>query len=87
MQLNWHDDAMHSTILCLFVVVIVCQSSSCQREKGGGSSYIAAVYEHKVILNSDPGSPVSREAALEHMWKNLDVYEEQAARAAQQVGH
>lgn len=49
------------------------------------SSYVAAVYEHKIILNPDPHTPVSRHDALQHMKKNLDIYEEQAARAAQQV--
>ncbi|CAI5690436.1 unnamed protein product [Oreochromis niloticus] len=48
------------------------------------SSYVAAVYEHKVILNPHPRVPVSRHDALQHMQKNLDIYEEQAARAAQQ---
>ncbi|XP_078031704.1 biotinidase-like [Epinephelus lanceolatus] len=48
------------------------------------SSYVAAVYEHNVILNPDPHVPLSRTAALQHMQKNLDIYEEQAARAAQQ---
>nr|XP_033493852.1 biotinidase-like [Epinephelus lanceolatus] len=48
------------------------------------SSYVAAVYEHNVILNPDPLVPLSRTAALQHMQKNLDIYEEQAALAAQQ---
>ncbi|KAM9336588.1 biotinidase-like [Symphorus nematophorus] len=48
------------------------------------SSYIAAVYEHNIVLNPDPRTPVSRLAALQHMQKNLDVYEKQAALAAQQ---
>ncbi|MED6235058.1 hypothetical protein ATANTOWER_014339 [Ataeniobius toweri] len=47
-------------------------------------SYVAAVYEHRVILNPDPRVPVSRRDALIHMQKNLDIYEEQAARAALQ---
>uniref|UniRef100_A0A1A7WLY4 Biotinidase n=1 Tax=Iconisemion striatum TaxID=60296 RepID=A0A1A7WLY4_9TELE len=47
-------------------------------------SYIAAVYEHTVILNPDPRTPLSRHEALRHMQRNLDVYEEQAALAAQQ---
>ncbi|XP_007260748.3 biotinidase [Astyanax mexicanus] len=47
-------------------------------------SYVAAVYEHQVILNPNPKIPVWREAALEHMKKNLDVFEEQTALAAQQ---
>ncbi|XP_042363156.1 biotinidase [Plectropomus leopardus] len=48
------------------------------------SSYVAAVYEHNLILNPEPRVPLSRLAALQHMQKNLDIYEEQAARAAQQ---
>ncbi|KAL7382461.1 hypothetical protein ABVT39_022843 [Epinephelus coioides] len=48
------------------------------------SSYVAAVYEHNVILNPDPRVPLSRPEALQHMQKNLDIYEEQAARATQQ---
>uniref|UniRef100_A0A7N6AX89 CN hydrolase domain-containing protein n=1 Tax=Anabas testudineus TaxID=64144 RepID=A0A7N6AX89_ANATE len=47
-------------------------------------SYVAAVYEHRLILNPEPRVPLSRSAALQHMHKNLDVYEEQAALAAQQ---
>nr|XP_054600820.1 biotinidase isoform X1 [Nothobranchius furzeri] len=47
-------------------------------------SYIAAVYEHTVILNPEPRTPLSRHDALRHMQRNLDVYEEQAALAAQQ---
>uniref|UniRef100_A0A3P9N4W1 Biotinidase n=1 Tax=Poecilia reticulata TaxID=8081 RepID=A0A3P9N4W1_POERE len=49
-------------------------------------SYVAAVYEHRVILNPNPRVPVSRHEALIHMQKNLDIYEQQAAKAAQQVG-
>lgn len=48
-------------------------------------SYVAAVYEHHLILNPDPRVPLSRLEALEHLQKNLDVFEDQAARAAQQV--
>ncbi|XP_033493846.2 biotinidase-like [Epinephelus lanceolatus] len=48
------------------------------------SSYVAAVYEHNVILNPESHVTVSRQAALQHMQKNLDIYEKQAARAAQQ---
>ncbi|KAL2080651.1 hypothetical protein ACEWY4_024444 [Coilia grayii] len=47
-------------------------------------SYVAAVYEHVVVLNPNPGVAISRFAALEHMLKNLEVFEEQAALAAQQ---
>ncbi|XP_061884801.1 biotinidase-like [Entelurus aequoreus] len=48
------------------------------------SSYVAAVYEHHLIQNPNPLVPVSRHQALQHMQKNLDVYEAQAALAAQQ---
>ncbi|XP_030644371.1 biotinidase-like [Chanos chanos] len=48
------------------------------------ATYIAAVYEHHVILNPEPRVPIEREAALVHMNKNLDVFEEQAASAAKQ---
>lgn len=52
---------------------------------GVDSSYVAAVYEHNLILNPDPRVPLSRREALRHLQKNLDIYEDQAARAAQQV--
>ncbi|XP_011607778.2 biotinidase [Takifugu rubripes] len=48
------------------------------------SSYVAAVYEHNLILNPDPRVPLSRLEALQHLQKNLDIFEVQAARAAQQ---
>ncbi|XP_041665555.1 biotinidase-like [Cheilinus undulatus] len=48
------------------------------------NSYIAAVYEHNLIRNPKPHVPLSRSAALQHMKKNLDIYEEQAAKAAEQ---
>lgn len=48
-------------------------------------SYVAAVYEHRLILNPDPRVPLSRLEALRHLQKNLDIFENQAARAAQQV--
>ncbi|KAG5843108.1 hypothetical protein ANANG_G00184990 [Anguilla anguilla] len=53
----------------------------------GGGSYVAAVYEHHLIRNLQPKVPLSRQEALEHMNKNLDVYEEQAAAAAKQGAH
>lgn len=48
-------------------------------------SYVAAVYEHRVRLNSNPRVPLDRRSALEHMKQNLHVFEEQAVLAAQQV--
>ncbi|XP_070777303.1 biotinidase [Enoplosus armatus] len=70
-----------------FVVVLVSfslTSAVVQTESVVEPSYIAAVYEHYLILNPEPHVPLSRPAALQHMQKNLDVYEEQAARASQQ---
>ncbi|XP_073677362.1 biotinidase-like [Garra rufa] len=47
-------------------------------------SYVAAVYEHRVLLNPNPEIPLNRSSALEHMNQNLRVFEEQTALAAQQ---
>lgn len=47
--------------------------------------YTAAVYEHKVHLNPDPKVTVGRKVALQHMYRNLEVFEKQATSAAQQV--
>ncbi|GAA6214583.1 biotinidase-like, partial [Lates japonicus] len=71
----------------LFAAIFVSlsfMSATGQTEPVPGSTYVAAVYEHNVILNPNPRVSVSRSAALQHMQKNLDIYEEQAARAAQQ---
>ena len=65
--------------LCLILLV--------GAEDGSGRSYVAAVYEHFVYLNPKPHVPLSRAAALEHMKKNLDVYEAQAALAAGKVDY
>lgn len=68
----------------MFVFIVFVGVYFGQTRAVSDSSYIAAVYEHKVILNPDPHFSVSRRDALRHMSRNLDVYEEQAARAAQQ---
>ncbi|KAG7457454.1 hypothetical protein MATL_G00227310 [Megalops atlanticus] len=47
-------------------------------------SYVAAVYEHRVVLNARPAERLSRSAALRHMQQNLDVFEEQVTAAAKQ---
>ncbi|XP_034747235.1 biotinidase [Etheostoma cragini] len=69
-------------------VVVFCSfaltSSVSLTESDVDPWYVAAVYEHNVILNPEPGVPLSRVDALQHMQKNLDIYEEQAARAARQ---
>ncbi|KAM3858429.1 biotinidase [Diretmus argenteus] len=70
------------------LVLLLCPSSVTpspgQAEKIAGSSYVAAVYEHRVTLNPEPHVALPRPAALRHLRTNLDVYEEQAARAAEQ---
>lgn len=47
--------------------------------------YVAAVYEHHVILNSNPTIITDRKSALELMDRNLDIYEEQVITATKQV--
>ncbi|KAK6324182.1 hypothetical protein J4Q44_G00065210 [Coregonus suidteri] len=69
-------------VLCLFPVTLTRAGD--RTDGSRGQSYVAAVYEHRVILNPAPHVPLSRAAALKHMMSNLDVYEEQAARAAEQ---
>ncbi|XP_077159474.1 biotinidase [Paroedura picta] len=49
-----------------------------------GGHYIAAVYEHHVILNSNPTIVTDRQSALELMNRNLDIYEQQVMAAAKQ---
>ncbi|XP_033493849.2 biotinidase-like [Epinephelus lanceolatus] len=74
----------------MFLVVVVSfslMSAVGQTEPIVDSSYVAAVYEHNLILNPEPLVALSRTAALQHMQKNLDIYEEQAAQAAQQGAH
>ncbi|XP_074542888.1 biotinidase [Halichoeres trimaculatus] len=70
--------------LAVVLVSFSLTSAGVKLEPGVNPSYVAAVYEHSVILNPEPRVPLSRPAALLHVQKNLDIYEEQAARAAQQ---
>lgn len=70
-------------LLC--VLILIGTSVDAQTEAFVDSSFIAAVYEHDVILNPAPHVPLSRIQALQHLQKNLDIYEEQAAHAARQV--
>ncbi|XP_056154882.1 biotinidase [Lampris incognitus] len=81
--------SLRSLSVCLFIVAGLCSSPSAGargplEDTGGGPSYVAAVYEHRVILNPEPHVQLPRSAALEHVWKNMAIYEEQAARAAQE---
>lgn len=82
---------MHIRVFSIIICFIICVFplsfglNPDEPEITGKSSYIAAVYEHRVILNPEPYLPQSRAAALKHMQTNLDVYEEQAKRASQEV--
>lgn len=69
----------------LFVLILIGVAVDAQTEASVDSFYVAAVYEHNVILNPAPHVQLSRLEALRHLHMNLDIYEEQAARAAQQV--
>lgn len=79
--------SLREETMFLFIVIVSFSLTSAVVQTGPvlDSSYVAAVYEHNLILNPDPRVPLSRPAALQHMQKNLDIYEEQAAQAAQQV--
>ncbi|XP_010871622.2 biotinidase [Esox lucius] len=79
------------SVLILAVAVAALRLSQATLTRTGdatddipGPSYVAAIYEHKVILNPEPHVPLSRSDALEHMMRNLEVYERQALRAAEQ---
>lgn len=52
---------------------------------GALDTFIAAVYEHKVILPNRTETPVSKEEALLLMSKNIDVLEKAVKLAAAQV--
>ncbi|NXX73860.1 VNN2 protein, partial [Urocolius indicus] len=53
----------------------------------GADTFIAAVYEHAVILPEATGKPVSPEDALALMNRNLDILEGAIKEAAQQGAH
>jgi len=50
-------------------------------------TFLAAVYEHAVVLPRDTETPVSRQEALSAMMINIRIYEEQTRLARQQVKH
>ncbi|XP_036104302.1 pantetheinase-like [Molossus molossus] len=56
-------------------------------EAGSLDTFVAAVYEHVVILPNDTLLPVSREEALVLMNRNLDLLERAIASAAKQGAH
>uniref|UniRef100_A0A3Q3GMY3 Biotinidase n=1 Tax=Labrus bergylta TaxID=56723 RepID=A0A3Q3GMY3_9LABR len=72
------------TLFSAFASFIFTLAAVVENQPVMESSYVAAVYEHNLILNPEPLVQLSRSAALQHMQKNLDIYEEQAAEAAKQ---
>lgn len=48
-------------------------------------TFIAAVYEHAVVLPSETEAPVSQDDALLLMNKNIDILEKAIKQAAEQV--
>uniref|UniRef100_A0A8C8Z3R8 Vanin 3 n=1 Tax=Prolemur simus TaxID=1328070 RepID=A0A8C8Z3R8_PROSS len=64
------------TLFALFVLSV-----------GALDTFIAAVYEHAVILPNSTETPVSKEEALLLMNKNIDVLEEAVKLAAKQGAH
>ena len=51
------------------------------------STFKAAVYEHVVISPDNATKTFTRDEAFTWMSKNLDIYEEQVAKAASQVSN
>ncbi|XP_035287031.1 biotinidase-like isoform X2 [Anguilla anguilla] len=85
----WYDlgSAMAQYILRAASVLLLSLGVDWAGGGAGGGSYVAAVYEHNITWNPQPKVPLSRQEALEHMNKNLDLYEQQAAAAAKQGAH
>ncbi|KAJ8273905.1 hypothetical protein GJAV_G00106780 [Gymnothorax javanicus] len=80
MEMRWA--VLGSVMVWGILGAVVILTLGLEVEGEGGGTYVAAVYEHHLIRNLQPKVPISRQEALEHMKKNLDVYEEQAAAAA-----
>lgn len=64
---------------------VLCLTGLQLTRAGDHPSYVAAVYEHRVLLNPEPRVPLDRRSALKHMEQNLRVFEEQTEDAARQV--
>ncbi|XP_051872659.1 biotinidase [Pristis pectinata] len=62
-------------------LLLVCQ---CCAVVCGLDVYTAAVYEHRSMLNPRPKIRPTRQAALKHMKKNLDIYQMQVYEAGKQ---
>lgn len=71
--------------LMTLIILAACFNAIHFTTADEGLFYTAAVYEHKVLLNTQPNVAVGRQAALQHMYRNLEVFEQQVTSAAQQV--
>lgn len=67
------------------LLAYVAISVSCVLKVSSLDTFIAAVYEHAVILPNTTLIPVSREEALALMNRNLDLLEGAITSAAKQV--
>uniref|UniRef100_A0A667H755 Vascular non-inflammatory molecule 3 n=1 Tax=Lynx canadensis TaxID=61383 RepID=A0A667H755_LYNCA len=65
--------------VALFAICVLCV--------GALDTFVAAVYEHAVILPNRTETPVSKEEALLLMNKNIDVLENAVKLAARQGAH
>ncbi|KAJ8273906.1 hypothetical protein GJAV_G00106790 [Gymnothorax javanicus] len=83
-RVEMHWAVLGSVMVWGILGAVVILTSGEEVDGEGGGTYVAAVYEHHLFVNLLPKVPISRQKALEHMKKNLDVYEEQAAAAAKQ---
>lgn len=69
------------------LLAYVAISVSCVLKVSSLDTFIAAVYEHAVILPNTTLIPVSREEALALMNRNLDLLEGAITSAAKQGAH
>lgn len=74
-----------SVMVCLYPYVSIIASLLSALKFCASDSYVAAVYEHVVILPDHTDIPVSPEEALVLMNRNMDVLQTAIKAAAQQV--
>ncbi|KAM9316679.1 pantetheinase-like [Gastrophryne carolinensis] len=69
-------------VTCIWISLLLCKTRSQTSEK-----FVAAVYEHVVILPEDTMTPVSKQEALDLMNKNMNVLEKAVKMASEQGAH